>query len=62
MTLGNFQLCTCGSGYRKITRLDGHGIFLCYACDKCWPRKLKGYRPDILEQYPEHPDDPIEGD
>ena len=50
--------CSCGSGLEAPQRLDGHGIFLIYACDKCWPNKLKKYCPDIMERY--EGDDPIE--
>lgn len=43
--------CNCGSGQYAPQRLDGHGIFLTYACDACWPEKLKKYRPDIMQAY-----------
>lgn len=50
--------CSCGSGKEAPQHLDGHGIFLTYACEDCWPRKLKGFRPDILEAY--EADEPID--
>jgi len=50
--------CGCGSGQDHFPLLDGHGCFLCYACDKCEPEKLKRYRPDIMERY--ECDEPIE--
>ena len=40
--------CWCGSGARRVERLDARGIFLCYACDQCWPQKRLGYRPEVL--------------
>jgi hypothetical protein len=39
---------------------DGHGIFLFYACDECYEKKIKGYRPDILTHY--ECDEPIEAE
>ena len=43
--------CNCGSGEIREAIHDGHGIFLCYACDKCKAEKLKHFRPDIMESY-----------
>jgi hypothetical protein len=30
---------------------DGHGIFLCYTCDKCRAAKMRRWRSDIHERY-----------
>ncbi len=45
------RLCRCGSGEYEHALHDGHGIFLTYACDRCEEKKLRGYRPDIMEHY-----------
>jgi len=58
MSKPGLESCSCGSGEYAPARFDGHGIFLTYACDKCWPEKLRGYRPDILERY--ECDEPID--
>jgi len=50
--------CTCGSGERREAQYDGHGIFLCYTCEKCYARKMQGYRSDIFERY--EADEPID--
>jgi hypothetical protein len=52
--------CSCGSKEWPEAIYDGHGIFLCYACDKCRAKKLKDYRPDIFESY--ECDEPIEAE
>jgi cbb3-type cytochrome oxidase cytochrome c subunit len=52
--------CRCGSGQRAPARFDGYRIFLTYACDKCWPQKLKTFRADIMQRY--DTDEPIEQD
>jgi hypothetical protein len=52
--------CNCGSGLEAPQHLDGHGIFLTYACDKCWPEKKRRYRPDIDQRY--ECDEPIEAE
>jgi hypothetical protein len=52
--------CHCGSGEPAYAELDGYGIFLCYACDKCRKRKLAGFRPDIKTRY--DTDEQIEDD
>jgi len=54
------QECPCGSGEYPDMLHDGYGIFLCYACPKCKRKKLKGFRPDIMERYPT--DEQIEDD
>jgi hypothetical protein len=43
--------CRCGSGECRYPLYDGHGIFLTYACSSYEGEKLKGFRPDIFEQY-----------
>jgi hypothetical protein len=50
--------CNCGSGLPKFADYDGHGIFLFYACDKCYDGKISTYRKDIYERY--ECDEPIE--
>lgn len=50
--------CYCGSGLVRYPLVDGHGIFLCYACEKCEVEKLSRYRPDIMEAY--EADEPLE--
>lgn len=52
--------CRCGSRQYAPARHDGHGIFLTYACDKCWPQKKRGYRADIDSRY--ECDEPVEAD
>jgi hypothetical protein len=52
--------CPCGSGLPKYELKDGHGIFLTFACEKCEPEKMKGFRPDIMSHY--ECDEPIEAD
>jgi len=52
--------CNCGSGLPRYSLHDGYGIFLTYACERCTKRKLKGFRPDIMERY--ETDDQIEPD
>ncbi len=54
------QECNCGSGEYKYPEYDGYGIFLCYVCDECRDKKLKGYRKDIFERY--ETDEQIEDD
>jgi hypothetical protein len=60
MAKAGLENCHCGSKHYAPARYDGHGIFLTYACDKCWPEKKKGYRSDIDERY--IADEPIESD
>lgn len=48
MTYRQLRACVCGSDQPRIARCDARGIFLCYACAKCWPEKQKGYRPEVL--------------
>jgi hypothetical protein len=52
--------CSCGSGFEAPQRLDARGIFLTYACEKCWPEKRKQYRPEALEDPNYWADEPIE--
>lgn len=43
--------CPCGSGEWPAAEYDGYGIFLFYACSKCYDEKRSHYRPDIFEAY-----------
>jgi hypothetical protein len=56
----NFITCTCGSGYQRHAKYDGHGIFLTYVCDKCEEEKMSKYRSDIMEPY--DTDEPLDYD
>ena len=51
-------LCDCKKGFKNPVH-DGRGLFLCYACDKCYTEKMKGYRADIMEPDYWH-DEPID--
>jgi hypothetical protein len=52
--------CQCGSGLAAPQRLDARGIFITYACDKCWREKAKGYRTEVLEDPNYLAEEPIE--
>jgi len=54
------KFCPCGSQERPRALYDGHGIYMCLVCDKCEARKMKGFRPDIMERY--DTDEPIDAD
>lgn len=41
--------CSCGSGLIKAPRRDAAGIFLEYACIKCWPTKKARYNQAIFD-------------
>jgi hypothetical protein len=57
------QECDCGSGLPSEWELDGQGIPLVRACDKCRKKKLARYRPEILGPYTQADvDEPIEPD
>ena len=43
--------CPCGSGEHPDAVTDGYGIFLFYACEKCYAKKVSGFRSDIFERY-----------
>lgn len=58
--MSRLQACPCGSGNYPDQVFDGHGIFLCYTCEKCHEKRMTGYRPDIMERY--ECDEPIEPD
>lgn len=58
MAKAGLENCHCGSKLYAPARYDGHGIFLTYACDTCWPTKKAAFRADIDEQY--DADEPIE--
>jgi hypothetical protein len=52
--------CNCGSGLPREEVFDGHGIFLCFVCDKCRKEKISEYRKDIFDFY--ETDEQIEED
>jgi hypothetical protein len=52
--------CSCGSGLPETAQHDGYGIFLCYTCPRCHARRMKGWRPDIMQRY--WGDEPIDED
>jgi hypothetical protein len=56
--MSRLQECPCGSGEFPEMLQDGHGIFMCYACDKCRAGKVAKFRPDIFEAY--ECDEPID--
>lgn len=60
MAKAGLENCHCGSKLYAPARYDGHGIFLTYACDTCWPKKRAGFREDIMEPY--SADEPIDDD
>ena len=41
-------------------RYDAKGLFLTYACDKCWKQEKKRYRSDILSDPNYWHDEPID--
>lgn len=43
--------CPCGSGDCREAQYDGHGIFLTYTCDRCYTKKMAGFRLDIFDRY-----------
>jgi len=54
------KTCPCGSGKHPEPQYDGHGIFLCYTCDLCHRKKMKGFREDIHRRY--EAEEPIDED
>ncbi len=60
MTRATERPCECGSKQYPSEHYDGYGIFLFYACDKCYKGKIAKYRPDIMERY--DTDEQIEDD
>ena len=40
--------CPCGSGQFRHPNWDARGIFLCFTCDVCHDKKMKGYRKEVL--------------
>jgi hypothetical protein len=54
--------CSCGSGLDRIERLDARGIFLTFACERCWPEKSTHWRQDILTDPNYEVDEPIDDD
>ncbi len=55
-----YRLCTCGSGLPRTAQYDGHGIFMCFTCEKCEAERLSHFRPDIRTHY--ECDEPIEAE
>lgn len=58
--MARLQQCHCGSGEFPEAVHDGHGIFMCYVCDKCRRTMLSGWRQDIFERC--ETDEPIDAD
>ena len=52
--------CNCGSGEYAEWVYDARGIELCKACYSCRKEKLKGYRPDVLEDSNYWTDEPVD--
>ena len=50
---------TCDMDTREA-KFDARGIFLCYACKKCWNTKRRDYRPDVLTDPNYWADEPID--
>jgi len=46
--MARLQECWCGSKQWPDANYDARGIFLCYSCGKCHKEKMKGYRPEVL--------------
>jgi len=40
--------CPCGSGWTKHGVFDSKNTFITSGCKSCLPKKLKGYREDVL--------------
>lgn len=40
--------CICESGLPFERIYDARGIYLCQVCDKCKEKKLRSYRPEVL--------------
>jgi len=56
------RTCPCGSGKLSTWAYDARGIPLCRTCPKCHARKMKGYRPEVLEDPNYEADEAIEED
>jgi hypothetical protein len=52
--------CTCGSGLDRKEIVDARGIFVTYACKKCYSEKLDGYRYDIFTDSSYYTDEQVE--
>jgi DNA-directed RNA polymerase subunit M/transcription elongation factor TFIIS len=51
----------CGDELKVAeARFDARGIFITYACDKCWQEEKKKYRPEVLSDPNYECDEPIE--
>lgn len=57
-----YQTCECGSGLNPEEQFDARGIYLCRACEKCAPQKLRGYRQEVLTNSNYECDELIESD
>ena len=54
------RLCMCGNKLERCVKHDARGIPLGYGCSKCWPKKLKSFRPEVLTNSNYDADEPIE--
>jgi hypothetical protein len=50
----------CDIAMISEVRYDAKGLFLTYACDKCWKQEKKRYRSDILSDPNYWHDEPID--
>jgi hypothetical protein len=44
---GTMDECNCGSKLHRTPHYDARQIFLCFACEACWPSKAKMFRDDV---------------
>lgn len=57
---GEARSCPCGSGEPRHARYDARAIFLCFTCNSCHARRMRGFRADVLTD-PSYPaDEPVE--
>ena len=42
-------LCPCGSGLPRYELIDAAGIFCCFVCNECEPKKRESFRPEIFD-------------
>ena len=54
------EKCHCGSGLEAYLEEDARGIFIGYMCTTCKAERLKGYRPEVLNDPNYEADEPIE--
>lgn len=45
------RLCPCGSGKERYELHDAAGIFCCFVCEACEPKKRASYNPAIFEPH-----------